>query len=539
MNKINTINGVLMASQDELNKHVENGTAHVTEEERATWNNKADASALSSKVNTATFNIHASDSIKHLTSAEHTQWDHIAQQFTFTHDDGGEAGHPSDSQSLRIESTMWGSSPFVALAQSGDITSYGLHDLSHTTYDGVRTSVAIPALIGHQTDSNAHISPVERENWNAKADAATFKSHKGDTAVHITEKDRQRWNSTPELDTNGNMTLEGVLTTNRVINANGGIRIQHVNAFASNQSSVNKFAAMGLGPLQHYGMEPLFIDPANSKLGDGSKLLPVIVPGQLYRLSTSVSNRAASRAVIQTFPGALSKGSGSGYNQYRGIFIPFRCDRIYTTDTNNPYWIKYTFNYTYGGRATSAGFRDEIDGWDCYITDLNNIQNCPIVEITMMGGDNPSEISTFRVRTLFRQNGSWHMKTTFSKYNNFHKNELSIAGFVIQGTVNGVYDGQAIETGKLWMIRNGISSPHAVALLSTLSMPEAFFGPDKIYINSYCNNNIYIRNPELNFRFNANNSDGNPLYYAFESEEMASGIISETVEDYVVPSYAE
>lgn len=248
MNKINTINGVLMASQDELNKHVENGTAHVTEEERATWNNKAGASALSSKVNTATFNIHASDSIKHLTSAEHTQWDHIAQQFTFTHDDGGEAGHPSDSQSLRIESTMWGNSPFVALAQSGDITSYGLHDLSHTTYDGVRTSVAIPALIGHQTDSNAHISPVERENWNAKADAATFKSHTANNTVHVAAEERAAWNSKQDklTDEEGNLTLAGGMTVSRTINAHGGIDIPLAIPPVTDTTAINRLYALGL-----------------------------------------------------------------------------------------------------------------------------------------------------------------------------------------------------------------------------------------------------------------------------------------------------
>lgn len=38
MNKITTVNGIFMASQAELNEHVENGTAHITAKERLCWN---------------------------------------------------------------------------------------------------------------------------------------------------------------------------------------------------------------------------------------------------------------------------------------------------------------------------------------------------------------------------------------------------------------------------------------------------------------------------------------------------------------------
>ena len=45
MNKITSINGTLIASLNELNEHVENGTAHVTEEERTAWNNQTTVKA--------------------------------------------------------------------------------------------------------------------------------------------------------------------------------------------------------------------------------------------------------------------------------------------------------------------------------------------------------------------------------------------------------------------------------------------------------------------------------------------------------------
>lgn len=74
MNRINTINGVLMASQDELNEHVENGTAHVTEEERTAWNAKADTSDLVSKVDVETFNAHTGDDAVHITEKDRNSW---------------------------------------------------------------------------------------------------------------------------------------------------------------------------------------------------------------------------------------------------------------------------------------------------------------------------------------------------------------------------------------------------------------------------------------------------------------------------------
>ena len=42
MNKITSINGILVAPQNDLNEHAENGTVHITEEERTAWNAKQD-----------------------------------------------------------------------------------------------------------------------------------------------------------------------------------------------------------------------------------------------------------------------------------------------------------------------------------------------------------------------------------------------------------------------------------------------------------------------------------------------------------------
>lgn len=58
--------------------HTGDAVRHVTAAERAAWNAKADASALSGKVNTATFNAHAGDAVKHVTAAEREAWNAAA-----------------------------------------------------------------------------------------------------------------------------------------------------------------------------------------------------------------------------------------------------------------------------------------------------------------------------------------------------------------------------------------------------------------------------------------------------------------------------
>ena len=112
MNKITSINGTLLASLNELNEHTENGTVHVTEddrtawntqatvkakgiliatqedldehtgnktihvaeEERTAWNAKVDASALSTKADTSVFDAHKNDAVAHITGKERETW---------------------------------------------------------------------------------------------------------------------------------------------------------------------------------------------------------------------------------------------------------------------------------------------------------------------------------------------------------------------------------------------------------------------------------------------------------------------------------
>ncbi|MCD8061983.1 MAG: hypothetical protein LUE13_06565 [Akkermansiaceae bacterium] len=77
MDKITTINGILMATQNDFNEHVENAAVHVTEKERTEWNAKADASALASHEENAAIHVsrEENDTRYGLLNAENT-WTH-------------------------------------------------------------------------------------------------------------------------------------------------------------------------------------------------------------------------------------------------------------------------------------------------------------------------------------------------------------------------------------------------------------------------------------------------------------------------------
>ena len=74
MDKITTINGVLLATQNDFTEHVENANIHIMEEERTAWNAKADAHELGSKLDTDVFTAHESNAVKHVSTEEREKW---------------------------------------------------------------------------------------------------------------------------------------------------------------------------------------------------------------------------------------------------------------------------------------------------------------------------------------------------------------------------------------------------------------------------------------------------------------------------------
>lgn len=100
MNKITSINGILLTPLNEWSEHVENETAHVTEEERTAWNAKADAAALSTKVDASSFNAHKEDAAAHITVQERETWNGKQDKLT------DEAGNMTLDGGLTAEGTV-------------------------------------------------------------------------------------------------------------------------------------------------------------------------------------------------------------------------------------------------------------------------------------------------------------------------------------------------------------------------------------------------------------------------------------------------
>lgn len=74
MNKITSINGILLSSQNDFYQHEKNSSVHVTEDERTAWNAKAEASDVNSKVSTEAFEAHKTNAMAHITEEERNQW---------------------------------------------------------------------------------------------------------------------------------------------------------------------------------------------------------------------------------------------------------------------------------------------------------------------------------------------------------------------------------------------------------------------------------------------------------------------------------
>lgn len=135
MNTINTLNGVILASRDEVIEHAENTTVHLTEEERTAWNAKADASQLVTKADAATFTAHETNTTVHVSQEEKEKWNarNTKGVVAATQDGLDEhiqnmAVHVTDA-----ERTAWNSAaaiPEASTAYTGDNTHDGAETFS-------------------------------------------------------------------------------------------------------------------------------------------------------------------------------------------------------------------------------------------------------------------------------------------------------------------------------------------------------------------------------------------------------------------------
>lgn len=74
MDKIITINGVFMATQNDFTEHVEIRTFISWKKNDTAWNAKADARELDSKLDADVFTAHESNNVKHVSAKERERW---------------------------------------------------------------------------------------------------------------------------------------------------------------------------------------------------------------------------------------------------------------------------------------------------------------------------------------------------------------------------------------------------------------------------------------------------------------------------------
>lgn len=152
MNKITTVNGVLVAAQSDFADHAEDKTIHLTEEERTAWNAKADASALTDKVDTGTFTAHESNPTVHVTQEEREKWNAKNTKGVVTATQDGLDEH-TENTTVHIteeERAAWNEAaaiPGASNAFTGDNTHAGTE-----TFNGpvlLKGSVILPNVITH------------------------------------------------------------------------------------------------------------------------------------------------------------------------------------------------------------------------------------------------------------------------------------------------------------------------------------------------------------------------------------------------------
>ncbi len=145
--------GAAAAVQENLNTHISDSTKHITSAERTNWNAKADESELTE---------HTGNTTVHITSAERTTWNAKANASDLTSHTGNTTVHITAA-----ERTAWNAKQ------------------SALTFDTTPTS----------NSSNPVKSSGIKTALDAKADASTLTSHTSNTTVHITAAERTAWNA--------------------------------------------------------------------------------------------------------------------------------------------------------------------------------------------------------------------------------------------------------------------------------------------------------------------------------------------------------
>lgn len=79
MNKITSINGILLTAQNDFYQHEKDSSVHITENERTVWNAKAEMSEVNSKASSEALDAHKTDATVHIREEERNRWNAAPQ----------------------------------------------------------------------------------------------------------------------------------------------------------------------------------------------------------------------------------------------------------------------------------------------------------------------------------------------------------------------------------------------------------------------------------------------------------------------------
>ena len=154
-----------------IDSHVSDDIAHVTKEERETWDNKSDFSGI---------------------------YDDLINAPSISNDNSGTLNIADESGNVILKVDKDGLETTSVTAQ--DVTIDGIN--VKTKFEEIKGDInGVSSTLGsHASDTNIHIDSTEREKWNK--DIENLEAHKNDEIKHITAEERSTWNNKSDFSGN-------------------------------------------------------------------------------------------------------------------------------------------------------------------------------------------------------------------------------------------------------------------------------------------------------------------------------------------------
>lgn len=342
MNKITSINGTFIPSLNELKEHTENGTVHVTEDERTAWNAKADASALSTKADTSVFDAHTNDAVAHITEKERETWNGKQDKLT------DEEGNMTLTGGL--------AAPTATINGIFNVHNYSTDPLDTNYIHGRTWCYGQVELRGGAVLRN--------DLWVE------------DGVIRINGGGRA------SLLANGAVHLRGAVDATTCINANGGVNIP-LSALTSlsNTTALNTYWAAGLMGLSDIWQHDVLVNRSgNAVYGDG-ELIDWPAEGQGVAVKVPKGGYCTADIGFSTY---LSGSSWGSYNDCSGFYLPLGTLLLTNASTGIYGKVKFTWS-TYGENLNRFAYCRDASNMDEFTiapTGYGGV-NASVVDVTI------------------------------------------------------------------------------------------------------------------------------------------------------------